>query len=112
MIEPAYLAGFFDGEGTFYIGWQKKNGKQYPKAQVMLSQSGEDGYNLLNRIQQEHGGTIYHHLKAGEYKATKDAFKIYWNKEEAIVLIERLLPFLILKQEAAKQVLQYLTRAK
>lgn len=110
MITTEYIAGFFDGEGTFYIGKQLKNGKEYPKAQILLSQSGEDGLELLKQIQHKFGGNIYHHLKVGEHKATKDAYKLYWNKEEGASLCVALIPHLILKQKAAKEVLKYLTR--
>ena len=109
-MTPEYLAGFFDGEGTFYIGKQYKNGKTYPHATIMLSQSGEDGRNLLEEIQQQYGGSIYQHLKVGEHKATKAAYKLYWNKTEGIELINKLLPHLILKKGAAHEVLSYLTR--
>lgn len=110
VVSEEYLAGFFDGEGTFYIGKQFKNGVEYPKAQVMLSQSGDDGLRLLTEIQAFYGGTIYEHLKAGQHKATKSAYKLYWNKIEAIALCKVLIPHLMLKQEAAQQVLTYLTR--
>lgn len=109
-MNASYLAGFFDGEGTFYIGKQIKNHKEYPKAQVMLSQSGEEGLALLQLIQVEFGGKIYQHLKAGEHKATKPAYKLYWNKKESIPLIKALLDHLILKRKAAKEVLDYLKR--
>lgn len=109
-VSLEYLAGFFDGEGTFYIGKQTKNGKVYPHATVMLSQSGWEGYLLLEQIQQQYGGNIYQHLKVGDHKATKDAYKIYWNKDEAILLCEQLIPFLILKKQAAQTVFSYLTR--
>lgn len=114
MLSLDYLAGFFDGEGCFYLGMQKagnpKNPKQYPKAQVLLSQSGEDGLKLLEAIQKQYGGTIYQHLKPGQHKATKPAYKIWWNKDEAITLINLLLPKLIIKKRDAQAVLQYLTR--
>ena len=114
MIDIQYLAGFFDGEGCFYLGIQKakhpKNDKLYPKAQVMLSQSGEIGLQLLERIQIQYGGSLYTHLKPGQHKATKTAYKIYWNKSEAIELIKALLPYLIVKKTEAEQVLNYLTR--
>lgn len=103
-----------DGEGCFYLGLQKAkhpdNPKLYPKAQVILSQSGEDGLALLEAIQLKFGGSIYHHLKPGQHKAKKNAYKIWWNKEEAVTLITLLLPKLILKQKEAQQVLDYLTR--
>ncbi len=110
QLSPEYVAGFFDGEGTFFLGKQVKNGKTYPKAQILLSQSGERGLNLLLGIQERYGGAIYEHLKAGQHKATKSAYKLYWNKQEGITLCQTLIPFLILKQEEAKQVLAYLTR--
>lgn len=111
-MSPEYLAGFFDGEGTFYIGKQIKNGKEYPKAQVLLAQSGEEGLGLLKTIQSEYGGNLYLHLSAGEHKATKNAYKLYWNKDEAIILIGNLLPYLRLKYSVAKEVFEYLTRDK
>ncbi len=113
-MKPEYLAGFFDGEGTFYLGLQKakhpNNPKMYPKAQVLLSQSGEDGLRLLKEIQSEYGGSIYLHLHPGQHKAKKTAYKIWWNKEEAITLITILLPHLRIKKQQAQDVLTYLTR--
>ncbi len=106
-----YLAGFFDGEGTFYIGKQySRNGKEYPHATIMLSQSGDRGLEILSEIQKKWGGFIYEHLKAGQHKATKSAYKLYWNKQEGVALIKELFPHLILKQEEAKIVLTYLQR--
>jgi len=114
QITPEYLAGFFDGEGTFYIGWQKaknpSNLRKYPHASIMLSQSGEEGLQLFEDIQTEYGGSIYKHLDAGQHKATKPAYKIYWNKEEGVLLIKTLLPFLRIKKQQAEEVLSYLTR--
>jgi hypothetical protein len=109
-IDIRYLAGFFDGEGCFYLGTQLKNGKEYPKAQILLSQSGPDGLDLLKQIQCEYGGHLYHHLKIGQHKATKDAYKLWWNKQEGVTLIKLLLPHLRLKQHEAQNVLNYLTR--
>lgn len=76
----------------------------------MLSQSGEIGLELLTKIQKVYGGSIYEHLKPGQHKATKYAYKLYWNRKEAIALILELLPHLYIKQQAAQDVLKYLTR--
>ena len=113
-MSPEYLAGFFDGEGTFHIGKQIKpsNGRVYPSCKVCLSQSGDVGLKLLQDIQNKYGGRLYEHLKPGQHKATKSAYKLYWRKEEAITLIELLLPFLIIKQQEAQAALQYLKRNK
>jgi hypothetical protein len=109
-ISPEYLAGFFDGEGTFYIGKQIKKGKEYPHATILLSQSGDAGFKLLEQIQYQYGGSIYEHLQAGQYKATKSAYKLYWNKEEGILLCKTLIPHLVLKKCVAEEVLKYLER--
>ena len=113
MISPEYLAGFFDGEGTFIISQsiKKSTGVYYPKHTVMLSQSGEDGLALLTEIQKEDVGQIYQHLKFGDHKATKNAYKLYWRKQEAIALIPQLIPHLILKRKAAEEMMTYLTRS-
>lgn len=114
QLSLEYLAGFFDGEGTFLIGTQKSrnplNTKIYSHASIMLSQSGEDGLALLEQVQEQHGGKIYEHLKAGQHKATKSAYKLYWNKKEGVELCKKLIPFLILKKNQAQIVLDYLTR--
>lgn len=110
VLSDQYIAGFFDGEGTAYLGKQNKKGVPYPKAQVMLSQSGVNGFDLLTQIQSQHGGKIYEHLKPGQYKATKSAYKLYWNREEAIVFLKAILPHLVLKQQEAINVLEHMTR--
>jgi len=107
----AYIAGFFDGEGCFYLGTQKgRNGKDYPKAQILLSQSGPEGLEILNKIQETVGGNLYTHLVAGQYKATKTAYKLWWNADEGKLLIKTLLPYLIIKKKEAQAVLEYLER--
>ncbi len=110
-LNEDWLAGFFDGEGCFKITKQHgKNGKEYKHASIMLSQSGEDGLLILLKIQQEYGGKIYHHLKIGEHKATKNAYKLYWNKDEGKTFLNRIIPRLILKRKDAELVLSYLER--
>ena len=114
MISLEYLAGFFDGEGTLYIGVQKAkhpdNKKLYKHCTVMLSQSGDKGLKLLSEISEQYGGSIYKHLDAGQHKATKAAYKLYWNKDEAVKLVTSLEPFLKIKREEAIEVIKYLTR--
>jgi hypothetical protein len=105
-----YLAGFFDGEGCAKMGTAKKNGNSYPVARVLLGQSGPDGYSLLKSIVDIYGGNLYLHLRPGEHKATKNAWKLSFRKLEAIKFLTDIQPFLILKQEDVKKVLEHLTR--
>lgn len=111
MISLEWLGGFFDGEGCVQIGIQHhKNGKSYPCKRILLGQSGEDGLVILQQIQADYGGQIYHHLKPGQHKATKNAYKLYWRAEEGAKFLEQLIPHLKLKQKAAQEVLDYCRR--
>lgn len=109
-ISLQYLAGFMDGEGCFGVYSQKKGTGVCRHASIILSQSGDSGLKLLEQIQTQFGGKIYQHLKIGESGATKDAYKLYWNKEEGIKLLTSLIPHLILKKTSAQEVLTYLSR--
>ena|ERR1700757_1252082 len=114
MIEPAYLAGFFDGEGTVKITYQKSKNpnsdKLYPHAHISIAQSGSDGLELLEKLRDQYGGNIYNHLSVGQYKATKPAYKLYWNKEEGARMLAQIIPYLRLKKQAAEEVFTYLIR--
>jgi hypothetical protein len=109
-----WVAGFFDGEGCAKIGKQAKakSGVVYPRASLMLSQSGEDGLVILEQIQKQFGGKIYHHLKVGEHKATKNAYKLYWNSEDGLAFLSQIIPYLRLKQHDARLVKEYYERNK
>ena len=104
-----YIAGFFDGEGSATLAPLRKNGKVYTRFEVVLAQSGENGLVLLERIQKQHGGKIYKN-KDTQGRQTKTAYKLYWNKEEAITFLVTMLPHLQLKKQAAQDVLDYLRR--
>lgn len=114
LVTDEWLAGFFDGEGCFWLGSQvkKSTGKRYPACRVIIGQSGENGKEVLEAIQTKHGGELYQHLAPGQHKATKSAYKLYWNAEEALALINTLLPHLLLKKEEAMEVKEYLERKK
>lgn len=107
-----WVAGFFDGEGCAKIGKQAKvkSGIIYPHASLTLSQSGEDGLAVLEAVQKQFGGKIYHHLRVGEHKATKNAYKLYWNKEDGAAFLIKLIPHLKLKKQDCQTVLNHYQR--
>ena len=105
-----YVAGFFDGEGCCKVVKQKKNGKEYGHLTILLSQSGDDGLALLEEIQTQYGGKIYKHLSKGQHKATKDAYKLYWNKDEGLTFLVTLLPYLRMKRKDVQCGIDYLRR--
>lgn len=109
-ISEEWIAGFFDGEGCCKVGIQSKKGKTYKHFSILLGQSGEDGKALLEEIQKEYGGNLYHHLKAGQHKATKNAYKLYWNREEGISFLKRIQDKVIMKKKDVDNVLEYMER--
>lgn len=111
-ISLQYLAGLMDGEGCFKLKQQKIRGSICHGHSIILSQSGEDGRELLEKIQSQFGGKLYLHLKPGQHGATKPAYKLYWNKAEGIKLLSSLIGHLILKRSDAELVLAHLTRNK
>lgn len=111
-IHEGWLAGFVDGEGCFKVTEQYKNGRIYGHHSIMLSQSGDHGREVLQAIQAEYGGQLYLHLRAGEHKATKDAWKLYWRRDEGAIFIRRILDKLILKRQDAETVLAYIERER
>lgn len=112
QLSLEWIAGFFDGEGCFHLGKQTKNGKEHPKFTVIIGQSGDNGKRVLEQIQKQLGGNLYLHLSPGQHKAKKEAYKLYWNAKEALVLIDAILPYLVLKKEEAQKVKQYIERKK
>jgi len=107
-----WIAGFFDGEGHVSIGMQKhyKTGKLYGRKNILLGQSGPEGLAILKEVQTMCGGQLYLHMKAGEGKATKDAWKLYWRAKEGRKFLEQITPYLRLKQKAALEALEYIKR--
>lgn len=103
MIGKEYLAGFFDGEGCIYLGTTTASGtsKKYPHLIVTLSQSGDGGKTLLLNIQNHYGGRF---SKSKKYKDShKDAYQLRWTGKKAILFLDQIPPFLVIKKEKARQ---------
>lgn len=95
-MTPAYLAGFFDGEGcvgVYLRNQDKSKSHKYYVLVVSLSQVGDSGRDLLRSIQDEYGGSVYKNTSGVWY------YTLSANKARAFLL--DILPFLVIKQTQA-----------
>lgn len=102
----AYIAGIFDGEGS--IGYYSDGQRR-----VSISQSGDEGKELLNFIKDKTGfGYIYFNIKFKPSQTIKNVRPMHvWNaskRQEMRKFLNSVLPYLIIKREKAKEVLEKL----
>ena len=106
-----YLAGLVDGEGTIGIYMTKPGGrkKAYPRLTLIVCNTDRA---MIDWIKENFGGHVYcHKQRAGNLKTSQpdEHYKPLWRWtlewRNAMDLIERLLPYLITKQQRAREVL-------
>ncbi len=99
-----WAAGFFEGEG--YVGWNKGYNKEvkknYPKVVVQISQVYREP---LDKFQEVFGaGSV--RGPYGPYNGTKQPYYQYQASNwEAIMIIQKMLPYLFRKGDQAREVL-------
>ncbi len=97
----AYLAGFFDGEGNIRVACNSKNARGH----YLRISATQVNPAPLNRLQLHFGGHLY---QRPARQSKKDGFvrQPIWDwiaaGPGAAVALEALLPYLIVKAEAAK----------
>jgi hypothetical protein len=92
----AYLAGLFDGEGSFCIQIQKRD--KYRIFTPRLSMSIKYGHQVLAKLVDNFGGKIYY------YKDNMARWHLGSKKEiKAVTLL--MVPYLIIKKEIARKFL-------
>ena len=103
----AYIAGFWDGEGTLGI-WATRR-KNHPMPCYFLAgiQAGNTNLAVLESIQSDLGiGTI------GRYRPTnprgKSCYKLTISQREAEPFVRAMLPFLRIKNRQAELILEFL----
>lgn len=101
----SYIAGFFDGEGSISLSWQKRSNtlrKRVCRSQISI---GNTDYPVLKYIQSCLGGTIH------PIRQKNDCWEASWawkaSTKEAATIIERLLPYLRVKAAQAKLLIEY-----
>lgn len=102
-ISLEWLAGFVDGEG--YIGLAYRSTKNratkektlYPRLTITNTY-----LPVLLKIKEEFGGSLKIQSKSKQYnKNGRQSYSLAWGPKATRLLLERLLPFLIVKKEQA-----------
>lgn len=98
--EVAYVAGLFDGEGCVSIHFktETRNGKGYHQMHVRISNTHE---GVLLWVQERFGGNLYNSLPGGK-GGHRPGFVLQWSNKSISPFLELLLPYLIVKREAAE----------
>lgn len=100
-MSPEYLAGIIDGEGTVRVDVSNYV-YRYPRIAVVNTHKP-----LLDAIQREFGGSVKTHDKnrVALHPNWSDAWAWTTAGKNAVVILNAVLPFLIVKREAAEAVL-------
>ena len=105
-----WVGGFFDGEGCIYYNPScvkcTVKGKQYsyPEVQVVIGQSGDEGRTLLECFQAEYG-FMKISTSHGSSLTKKTPYLTRMSGKKALLFIQKLEPYLLLKQEKARLVI-------
>lgn len=104
--EAQYLAGLIDGEGAIFIGTANQAGKQYFNADVKIAVCHTMIIDLCNR----YGGFWSYQTRKREptkyNEPRKPIFRWEWNGEMIKRYLPQILPYLLIKQEQAKLLLE------
>ena len=104
-MDISYLAGLFDGEGTFSIQVDMRKsslGRENVRFNPRMSMTIKYGKEVLLEYVEAFGGTIYEYPDQGEYR---------WNlgtRKELLIAANQLLPYLRIKQKIAKRFIEAL----
>ena len=96
----AWVAGFYEGEGCFWIGHQ--NGRRQPVARIMIGQADKRPIMLIKK---KLGGHVY--FRKARQKGWKDQW--VWqvvNKRDLIRIVRLILPFLTFKKRDVQRKLK------
>lgn len=108
-LDLAYLAGFIDGEGCFFIGHHinvsKCTGNKYPNYHTCLKTSN-NCMEVLEWILKKFGGRITKYNKNRMEGRNSFTFDIYMTGNLLTDITEMLLPYLIVKRPQAEVMLK------
>jgi|ERR1035437_1687001 hypothetical protein len=109
-LNPAYLAGVFDSDGSFSVIKRNFTEKHCNyNALMQLSWKKTDlSSTLINAIAEEFGGSVGDCASSNTHKSfpgTKDYLKYCVQGKKAAILAKTLLPFLVLKKRQAENLI-------
>ena len=107
ISDKAYIAGFFDGEGSILIRNMQKSNKKYsvcyyPEVSIVNTHKP-----VIKYIQKMFGGRIVLHSKYEKRFGRKELYKLTFRKEELTRLLLNIKDYLNIKKENANIVLEF-----
>lgn len=108
-IQWAYLAGFYDGEGTITTTKQQRaDGVSYYQLRFVISNTS---YEVLKSLQEQFGGSIHGH-KPTNTKHRK-FFQWYMSSvEKTVPVLKGMLPYLRYKTQEIELALEFFKRIR
>lgn len=104
-IKWSYTAGLFDGEGTFTISSLKRNElPDYVFAEIYITNTNQE---VMSWLKDNFGGSIRLSRRLG--KNWKDCYKWFLPAKRRKEFITKILPYLIIKKNQAKLLLELFT---
>ena len=96
-----YLAGFFDGEGSIGLYWNKAQ-----KIYVPIIQVSNTNKTIIKELQDKFGGYVNSRQRKASYKLIWD-WNIRDGKKRIPYFIETMTPYLRQKKEEAKTLMEF-----
>ena len=97
QTDLAYLAGLIDGEGTISCS-VNKTAKNVLALQKQLSIFNTN-LLLVSWITSRFGGKVHSRVRSEKWK---EEHQVKWSATEAVVILELVLPYLVIKKEQAE----------
>jgi hypothetical protein len=108
-VDWSYLAGLFDGEGTFSI-WRHKgkssNGNPYDSTAIRIEISNTK-IELMKWLVEHFGGQYYVTVRKNDNHNDEYGWRPKGRKNSEMLLLG-ILPYLVIKKEQAKTALEYI----
>ncbi len=115
VIDFARLAAFVDGEGCIYINMPNKTyGRQKgPQARLQLMISNTDP-RLMNWLKTTFDGCVYNVRNTNSSNPLSKKQVMHWqvNEKMAFHLLERMIPFMLIKRQQAEVGLAFMKLKK
>ena len=97
QTDLAYLAGLIDGEGTISCSVNKTK-KGFLALQKQLSIFNTN-IVLISWITARFSGTVHSRVRSEKWK---EEHQVKWSATEAVIILELVLPYLVIKREQAE----------
>lgn len=96
MINPAWLAGFFDGDGTVGI-YRRKARNGHPEEWFLRVSIGQKNREVLDHIQDQHGGHLRHRGSTNSHGTYGEVWELIWTHRKAGEILDLIAPYSLVK---------------